>query len=142
MFQTAALMQGLRWRGGGLQSFLQQQQEKSHVLPFLLLTGSSASADGYSPYQLPGMRAGCRQNQTYSCSTSMRTDIQNQGHIQCCRLLEASLACSSHTCVPRYLHALQYRRVQTLAPQNTGTILRVGKHPASKQGLCVWAWLD
>lgn len=60
-----------------------------------------------------------------------------QEHILCCRPLEASLAHNSHTYVPRYLCVLQYRRVQTLALQNAGAILRIGKHLAKKNSLLV-----
>lgn len=42
--------------------------------------------------------------------------------------------------VPRYLYALQYRCIQTLGMEYTRAVLRVGKHPASKQPLWFCAW--
>lgn len=54
------------WAGkvGNYSLFYNSNKKKNHFLPFLLLRGSSASADRYSPYQLPGVGAGHRQNQT------------------------------------------------------------------------------
>lgn len=118
-----------RW---GISLLQQQQQQITVCLSLTWLT----PPDRASLYQLPGM--GSSHGKNHGCSTSVNTEVQKQGHVYCCRLLKASLAYSSRTRVPMYLW---YRRVKNLAPQNTGSILRVRKHLASKLAMCVWSWL-
>jgi len=72
VFETVALMQGSSWQGGGLQPFLQGQPEKKNFVPFLLLQGSSASADWRSPHQLPAVGAGHRQNRAHLAAAPAR----------------------------------------------------------------------